>query len=155
MKSLQEVILEAISNTWLFEMAYSREKYIDRLMGIDRQIVENWCLIKYCNMYDEENYNRLHWSKELISHLTNACNCKLKKGLNKLKTTNYVFVELNELDDLNTVDIWIEHKWDVENLPDDKRLVVANEFVKALPKLCQLMATGTYNSIKQYVYNEI
>lgn len=54
MMDLKNYILEAISNTYLFEMAYSREKYIDRLMGLDMQILENWCLIKYCNMFDKE-----------------------------------------------------------------------------------------------------
>ena len=155
MKNLQEFILEAISNTWLFEMAYSREKYIDRLMGLDNQIVENWCLIKYCNMFDEEHWDRLHWSKELLAHMANANECKLKKGLNKLNTTNYVFITLNELNNVDTVDLWLERKWDTEQLPDDKRKIVAAEFVKALPKICQLIAGNSYNDIKKYIYNEI
>ena len=89
MKDLKNFILETISNTWLFEMAYSRQNYLHQIMGLNKQIVENWCLVKYCNLYDEENYNRLHWSKELIAHMENLCNCQLKKGLDKLKTTEY------------------------------------------------------------------
>ena len=155
MMDLKNYILEAISNTYLFEMAYSREKYIDRLMGLDMQILENWCLIKYCNMFDKENYNRLHWSKELIAHMSNAAECKLKKGLNKLNTTKYVFINMNEYDDVNTVDVCLERKWDDENLPDDKRQIVAIEFTKSLSKICELIANGSYSDIKNYVYNKI
>lgn len=155
MKALQEFILETISNTWLFEMAYSREKYIERLMGLDTQIVDNWCLIKYCNMYDEENWNRLHWSQELLAHMTNAWECKLKKGLDKMRTTKHVFITMNELDDVNNVYGWIERKWDTENIPEHTRIIIAKEFVKALPKICQLISGKSYGDIKNYVYNEI
>ena len=76
MRDLKNYIFETISNTWLFEMAYNRQEYLYRIMGLNKQIVENWCLVKYCNLYDEENKNRLHWSSELIAHLENLYDCK-------------------------------------------------------------------------------
>ena len=47
MKDLKNFILETISNTWLFEMAYSRQNYLHQIMSLNKQIVDNWCLIKY------------------------------------------------------------------------------------------------------------
>ena len=51
---LKNYILEAISNTHLFEMADSRQDYLADIRGLRFQILENWCLIKYCNMFDKE-----------------------------------------------------------------------------------------------------
>ena len=97
-------------------------------MGLNKQIVENWCLVKYCNLYDEENYNRLHWSKELIAHMENLCNCQLKKGLDKLKTTEYGFIYQAELDDEDVVYKKLYRKWKDEDLPEYARKIVAKKF---------------------------
>lgn len=155
MKYLKDFILEAVSNTWLFEMAYSRQNYLHQIMGLNKQIVENWCLIKYCNLYDEENYNRLHWSKELIAHMENLCNCQLKKGLDKLKTTEYGFIYQAELDDEDVVYKMLYRKWKDEDLPEYARKIVAKKFTEELSKLCTLIANGSVEDIENYVYKEI
>ena len=155
MKDLKNTLLEALSNTWLFERAYSRQNYLHQIMGLNKQIVENWCLIKYCNLYDVENYNRLHWSKELIAHMENLCNCQLKKGLDKLKTTEYGFIYQAELDDDETVYKLLYRKWKDENLPEYTRKIVAIAFVDELPKLCKLIAGNSVEDVENYVYNEI
>ena len=64
MKTILELLVESLSKTKIFEMAYSRQDYLHRIMGLNKQIVENWCLVKYCNLDDIENYNRLHWSNK-------------------------------------------------------------------------------------------
>ena len=155
MKDLKNTILEALSNTWLFEMVYSRQDYLYRIMGLTKQIVENWCLIKYCNLYDIENCNRLHWSKELIAHLENLCDCNLKKGLNKLKTTEYALIYKAELDDKDVVYKLLYRKWKDENLPDYTKSVVAKAFSKEVLKICKLIANNSIEDIEKYVYEEI
>lgn len=155
MKDIKNYILEAISNTWLFEMAYSRQDYLRNISGLCYQIVENWCLVKYCNLCDEENYNRLHWSNELVAHLENLRRCQLKSGLSKYKTTKFGFIEIAELDDVDVVDDILELKWDNEKLPGDKRKIISNEFVNSLPKLFELISGKSAIDIKNYVYNEI
>ena len=147
MKDLKNFILETISNTWLFEMAYSRQNYLHQIMSLNKQIVENWCLIKYCNLYDEENYNRLHWSKELIAHI--------KKGLDKLKTTEYGFIYQAELDNEDIVYKMLYRKWKDENLPEYARKIVAKKFTEELSKLCMLIANSSAEDIENYVYKEI
>lgn len=155
MIDFKNYILEKISNTYLFEMAYSRQDYLRNISNLCYQIVENWCLIKYCNLYDEENYNRLHWCKELTAHLENLRRCQLKSGLNKIKTTEYGLIEKAELNNEYIVDDILTIKWDDEKLPNNKRKIVAKEFTIALPILIKLVSGSSANDIKNYVYNEI
>lgn len=155
MRSLTEIIVESLSNTKIFEMAYSREKYMDLAHSLTRQIVENWCLVKYCNMHDEENYNRLHWSKELIAHLGNLQqHRKLKGGMNPDRALKIVWLDREDLDDVNTVTTIIEMKFDIENINADLN-ELANEFVKHLNKIIYLASKGSYSELKKYVYEEI
>lgn len=153
MKKLIDYILESISNSYLFEMAYDRKKYCDLITYLHKQIVQNWCLVKYCNLYDEENYNRLHWSKELISHLENLQDIKLKAG-DKLKATEMELIEYNELDDYEMVMRKCKSKWVDERLPLNKLELVAKEFTKELPNLCKHICDPKFDMV-DYSYNNL
>ena len=156
MKTITEFLVEKLSKTKIFEMAHSRENYLRNVEGLTHQIVHNWCLIKYCNMFDEENYNRLHWSKELIAHIENLRIMKLKGSLNKLRVTQQSFIENSELDDENTIIDILEYKWFDEGLSKESMKTVAKEFTKALKTLCELIATNkSFDDVKEYVYNNI
>ena len=155
MRTLKEILAEALSNTQIFEMAHSRENYLRTIACLVTQIVQNWCLVKYCNLYDEENYNRLHWSKELMAHLENLRSVKLKKGLNKTRVTKQAMVEYSELNDSNMVSDMLGMKWEEENLPEDSINAISKEFVKDIDKIIDLVSTGSYGELKNYVYKEI
>ena len=103
----------------------------------------------------EENYNRLHWSKELMAHLENLRSVKLKKGLNKTRVTKQAMVEYSELNDSNMVSDILGMKWDDENLPEHLITTISREFVKNVDKIIELVSTGSYGELKNYVYNEI
>lgn len=155
MKDIKNCILEKLSNTYLFEMADSRQDYLAEIMAIRYQILDNWCLIKYCNLYDEENYNRLHWCSELYAHLDRLWRVSLKRGLNKLKTTEYGFIDKAEFDDVDEIVVLLKRKWKVEKLPIDKLEYIAEEFTKALPRICKMVSDRHGEDIYDYVYNEI
>lgn len=155
MRTLTEIIVESLSNTKIFEMAYSREKYMDLAHSLTDQIVQNWCLIKYCNLYDEENYNRLHWSKELIAHLGNLQRHKnIKGGINPERTLKIVWLDREELYDVNMIIKIIEIKFDTENINTDLN-ELAKEFVEHVEKIIYLICKGSYTELKNYVYKEI
>ena len=106
-------------------------------------------------MYDEENWNRLHWCKELYAALDDLWSMTLKKGLDKLKTTEYGFIYKAELDDIDEVIHLLKRKWKIENLPNDTLQPIAEEFVKALPRMCKMISDRHGEDIYDYVYNEI
>lgn len=152
---LKNYILEKISESAIFEMADSRQDYLADIRGLRFQILENWCLIRYCNLYDEENYNRLHWSKELCAHLYNLWKVSLKKGLDKLKITEYGFYEKSEFDDIDVIMRILEQKWKIEKLPINVLYSIANDFINELPKICKIISDHNGKYIYDYVHNEI
>ena len=80
MKSIKEYILDVIQESYIFEMAYDRKELKKRVEALTNQIIENWCLIKYCTLYDNENRNKNHWKQELRAHLYNIYEMKIKGG---------------------------------------------------------------------------
>ena len=58
MLNIKEYILEKLQNTLVFEMAYSRKELKTIFDDILDQIIENWCLVKYCLLYDVQNKNK-------------------------------------------------------------------------------------------------
>ena len=94
MLNIKEYILEKLQNTLVFEMAYSRKELKNSFDGILDQIIENWCLVKYCSLYDTNNINRNHWTNELTAHMYNILKRQLKNGgedakLQLLKSVTY------------------------------------------------------------------
>lgn len=85
MKSIKEYILCVIQESYIFEMAYDRKEIKKRVEGLINQIIENWCLVKYCTLYDNENRNKYHWKQELKAHLYNIYEMKIKGGNAKTK----------------------------------------------------------------------
>lgn len=85
MKSIKEYILDVIQESYIFEMAYDRKEIKKRVEALTNQIIENWCLIKYCTLYDNENRNKYHWKQELKAHLYNIYEMKIKGGNAKTK----------------------------------------------------------------------
>ena len=94
MTTIKEYILEKLQNTLVFEMAYSRKELKNSFDCILDQIIENWCLVKYCSLYDVQNINRNHWVNELTAHMYNILKRQLKNGgedakLQLLKSVTY------------------------------------------------------------------
>lgn len=85
MKSIKEYILNVIQESYIFEMAYDRKEIKKRVEALTNQIIENWCLIKYCSLYDKNNTNKYHWKQELKAHLYNIYEMKIKGGNAKTK----------------------------------------------------------------------
>lgn len=61
---------ESVSDTinrigMINEMAIPLKKYKERVDGLRFQLVENWCLSKYCQLFDDTNLNFKHWINEL------------------------------------------------------------------------------------------
>lgn len=154
MKTLTEILVDVLSETKIFEMANDRAKYMDLVHSLTDQIVQNWCLIKYCNMYDEENYNRLHWSKELIAHLGTLQRQKIKGGLDKERATREVLIEREEIDDVETVNLIIINKFEDEHI-DINLTEISTEFVKQLDRIIYIITKSNPTDLRNYVYNEI
>ena len=80
MKSIKEYMLNVIQESYIFEIAYNRKEIKKRVEALINQIIENWCLITYCSLYDKNNTKQ-----ELKAHLYNIYEMKIKGGNAKTK----------------------------------------------------------------------
>ena len=78
MTRVVEYIVKNLERSYIFEMAYERREYMNKLFELRLQLVENWALIRYCSLYDNENLNKNHLKKELFAHISNLNKMKLK-----------------------------------------------------------------------------
>lgn len=58
MKSLYEYGLELMSRMPINEMAYERKKLLDWMQYHVKLICQNWCLVRYCSVFDPQNQNK-------------------------------------------------------------------------------------------------
>lgn len=118
MKSIKEYILNVIQESYIFEMAYDRKEIKKRVEGLINQIIENWCLIKYCSLYDNNNINKHHWKQELKAHLYNIYELKLKGGNAKTKYNiiSEIIYDKKEITTSSKISSIIRIKFRTENI---------------------------------------
>ena len=118
MKSIKEYILNVIQESYIFEMTYDRKEIKKRVEGLINQIIENWCLIKYCSLYDNNNINKHHWKQELKAHLYNIYEMKLKGGNVKTKYNliSEIIYDKKEITTSSKISSIIRIKFRTENI---------------------------------------
>ena len=165
MIKLVECIIEKLSNTRLFEMAFQRRVYMKTLFDLRLQLVENWALIRYCTLQkSNEEYNNLidvsqtrnHWEKELRAHISNLY--KMKLDVDKTRATEQELIEYSEFKNIDNIKEIIEFKFDVEGIlnDDDKDIIdeIAKDFVEyGLDELIEIICKKklSVNEIKEYL----
>ena len=127
---LNETVSETISRIGLvYEMALPLKKFKQYVIGLRKQIVENWCLCKYCQIFDKDNRNFSHWRDELYAAIDAINDIKLKNGMSKESALTEVLIDAYEYDSFETVKGVIKRKFSVENLNSNEILdSVSNEF---------------------------
>lgn len=63
--------MNAIEGKWpmIFEMAIPLKKYTEKIETFKYELVKNWCLCKWCQLFDPINDNFNHWKEELSSYM--------------------------------------------------------------------------------------
>ena len=156
MNYLKEYLVTALASTKLFEMAYSREKYIDKVNDLSRQIVENWCLIRYCTKYDTGNTNKNHWKTELLAHCDALYQMFVKTD--KKTATKTALIGNDELNTPKHIAELLQMKFNKEHLEvkDD----ICREFAEyGLYKIINLVSAkhgyGNYQELYRYIDKDI
>ncbi len=156
MNYLKEYLVTALASTKLFEMAYSREKYIDKVNDLSRQIVENWCLIRYCTKYDPDNINKNHWKTELLAYCDTLYNLFVKTD--KKSATETALISNDELNAPKHIEELLQIKFNKEHfeIKDD----ICKEFAEyGLYKIISLVSakrgSGNYQELCRYIDEDI
>lgn len=125
---LKEIINETVNDVlnrigMINEMAVSLKTYRARVDGLRFQLVENWCLCKYCQLFNPECENFAHWITELKACIDNLKFLDIKNGINKRKTLIKMLVRDYDYDNANMIERIIRGKFVRENLTDNTQKV--------------------------------
>ena len=84
---LDETVTETIARMGLVTgKTVSLEKYKECVDGLRFQLVENWCLCRYCELYDKANVRFGHWISENLKGL------EIKEGVGKGETLSGMLI---------------------------------------------------------------
>jgi len=88
---LREIINESVEDVLnrigiINEMAVPLKTYKTRVDGLRFQLVENWCLCKWCQLFNPECENFAHWITELKACIDNLKFLDIKNGIDKRRT---------------------------------------------------------------------
>ena len=115
--------------------------FIRDIEGLKFQIIQNWCLCKWCQLFDPANENFNHWKEELASHLLQLQNSKLKCKISKKKQLKRYFIEYYEYNDKVVVVGAIRDKFYRENIIDKLQIdAVADEFSKNINSIIDVIS---------------
>lgn len=133
------------------EMAMPLKAYIRKIEYYMYELIQNWCLCKWCQQYDPANVNFNHWMKELRSCINQLKDPILKSKADKKKHLKQQLVEYYEFNDKHMVYRIIRDKFDDENIFDEKQIeFVAKAFADNIEQLIEFMSSPD-GSTKDYV----
>lgn len=147
MKNLSEFL----KNFYITEMAIKLGEFRNNSEGIINQIIENWCLVRWCDMYPNElNSKRLrnHWATELINHMLRINNIKLK-GSRKDKALHNLVIKTLEYNDWIEIAKVIRNKFNEEGL-ENYVTITSEECANNIENICNILCSDE-NDIKEYV----
>lgn len=114
MKSLTEYLIYNPINKMADSLSDFRNK-INNLLG---QLLENWCLVKWCDLYPNSNISvrlRNHCATELIRIMIQITNTRIKSG-RKDKAIKNILIKKWELNDPDVIYNFINKKFTKEGL---------------------------------------
>ena len=142
----------ALAESMLSEMAMSLDDFKDRVLHLQFQLVENWCICKWCQMFDVDNENFFHWLTEFKVYASALQHIKLKSG-SKKKTLAKEFIENYEYSNPNSILKIVKEKFDYEGIRSSKqKKAVAVEFSKKIGDIISSICSSA--PISSYIRKE-
>lgn len=97
-----KTLIEYLNENIIVEMACDRSKFSNLVLSHLPQIIENWCLVYYCNKYDNGNLNKNHWLSELKTQLLTIIKQKTKH-IDRKKVIIDCIINKAELNDSKSI----------------------------------------------------
>ena len=152
-ESHKEIFARMESCKLISEMSTSLKKFISSVEFLQEQIIENWCLCKYCQMFDVDNVNFNHWRGELYAALDGVNDIHLKKGMSKKSALTEVLIDAYEYDTKIAVKKSIKSKFKIEKLDSDSIMdAVSGEFASKIGVLIDGLSNEF--DVVEYINNE-
>lgn len=148
--SVAEVISQ-LDGKLIAEMALPLKEFKRRVDGLRFQLIENWCLCKWCQMFDPENDNAAHWRTEFRAAASNIRDFKIKGKSDKLKTIAKMFIADYDYNQPSKILEIIRDKFDAECIDSSsQRNKVAVQFASSVHSLINILSDNKF-SIVEYI----
>lgn len=136
---------------YVTEMATKLTVFRLMLHNLYIQLIENWCLVKWCDMNPNELASkrlRNHWATELKAVMSEIANEKLKSG-RKDKVIKDELINGIELNDKDRIADLIRDKFENEGL--EKYInIMSEECANNIENICDVLS-GNSNNVKEYI----
>ena len=132
--------------------------YKTRVDRLRFELVENWCLCKYYQLFNSESIKFAHWISELKACIDNLKFLDIKNGIDKRKTLVRMLVNDYDYDSANMIERIIRGKFVRENINgNNQKVLVCKEFADNINGLIDVISMDTIDSdeyIQKTFYNE-
>ena len=139
----------------MFEMAFDKAKYQDKVTDRMQRIAQNWCLCMYCHLYKPNFITYKHWKYELYELLDYLNNLIIKNKNNKMKYTYEALTKIAEYDNGNNVFKACRNKFRIErelNIPLEKQIEICDIFSDSIIEISECI--GGDSSVLEYINNK-
>jgi hypothetical protein len=146
LKELNAIVSECVSDSLsnlgiLTEMAITLKNFKRTIIGERQNLAENWCLCKYCQLYDPGSLLFNHWKNELDTCCSQMKYVELKGGMNPYRTLYNTLIRDYEINTLPMVEKLTKNKFKKEHIFDkDKIQTVYNIFVDKAQSIVNFLA---------------
>ena len=139
--------------TIINERAVPLKTYRARVDGLRFQLVENWCLCKWCQLFNPECEKFAHWVTELKTCIDNLKFLDIKNNIDKRKTLIKMLVKDYDYDNANMIERIIRGKFVRENIIDNtQKIQVCTTFADNIMGLIDAISMEAIDS-DEYIQN--
>ena len=126
-RTIQEMLDEQVSETIsridpITEMVVPLKKYKERVDGLRFHLVRNWCLCRYCQLYDTTNICFKHWINELEAVIENLKFLNIKYRVSKENTLTGMLISDYDYNDSEMIKRIMAGKFKKEKITDLKKI---------------------------------
>lgn len=155
---ISSIIREELQRYVISEMAMSIKDYKYRVESLMQQILENWCLIRYCSITGEKQELKNHWKYELKAHINNIASIKLKNGNSYLSKQNALYALWNAYDwdtDETCISRRLYAKFEKENINTNDIVFaqIVSEFKNETKNIINILLSTSNMEVSNYVNN--
>lgn len=140
----------------LNEMAYKRNVYKEKIDNIFPQILENWCLIRYCTITKREK-TKNHWIDELRGFLSSASRFSIKgndSANSRLKVLNEIIND-NDYSLPQFVNLTVGNKFIIEKIDTSSKeyYQTINDCCNNLQNIANIILSRSLQEINRYAFS--
>lgn len=127
--------------------------YQARVDELRFQLVENWCLCRYYQLFNSESVKFAHWITELKACIDNLKFLDIKNDIDKRRILVRMLVNDYDYNNVNMIERIVRGKFAREKINDNnQKVLVCTEFADNINGLIDAISMDTIDS-DEYIQN--